>query len=417
MPCESPSWPESRELRLSSLIHPALLRGFFTPSAPVLLRPWTGAPHGPGVYVQAGEPANLAALAGAVEEIERGVVRIAFDPERTIDRLVHESTVLRRRPPYTYLPVKTDWIPCKLREYLLQRSYRLQLSSATSVPRWPIEPCVEEIRSLVWDAARRTGVAAAPVPLWPQGKAYAAMLSHDMDSAEAFRRGYWQAFAELEEAHGLRSSWHFCTEHLSAARPVLEELVRRGHEIGWHGAYHGYRIAYLAPAKLRALLKKNRPLFEEFKIRGFRSPNFLRTPQLYEGLSEAFGYDSSAPDTAPELFSRQGRTGCCTVFPFFHGNLLELPLTLPDDMALRTLYGDSEQDAARVKLAKLDWIKSVGGLAVSLTHPERWISMKPGAFGAYRRLVEQLAKDSSVWVALPREIETWWRARSQVGSG
>jgi hypothetical protein len=271
---------------------------------------------------------------------------------------------------------------------------------------------VEGIRSLVLDAARRAGSAPEPVPFWPEGKKYAAALTHDVDSSEAWKKGYWKAFAELEEANGLRSSWHICSVHAHRWEREIEELAKRGHEIAWHGPRHDYRIAFMRPEELASTLSANRPLFARFGIRGFRSPNYLRTNRLYNGLAGALGYDSSTMDTAAEPLSPARRTGCCTVFPFFRGDLLVIPLTVPDGLTIRCLTGDDAGAIAAIQSAKIEWIKGVGGLALAITHPEAWISMRPGSFGAYRKMVERIASDHEAWKALPRDIEAWWRKRA-----
>jgi peptidoglycan/xylan/chitin deacetylase (PgdA/CDA1 family) len=238
-----------------------------------------------------------------------------------------------------------------------------------------------------------------------------------VDSEEAWEKGYWREFADIEEANGLRSSWHVCSIHVPRWGHCLEELARRGHEIAWHGPRHDYRIAFMAPESLAATLAGNRSLFERFGMRGFRSPNYLRTAQLYEGLAGTFGYDSSTMDTAAEPLSPLQRTGCCTVFPFFRGDLLVLPLTVPDGLTIRCLTGDDAGAIHAVQSAKLEWIKSLGGLAFAITHPEEWISMRPGSLGAYRKLVERIAADPLAWKVLPRDIEAWWRRRAAGARG
>ncbi len=391
--------------------HPALLRAFYTPASPLSFQVWNGHPDGPGIYTEPREPASFADLAKGVVELEAGVTRFSFDPERVIARLASEAHFPRRRPLHSYLPFESAWIPERLREMLLRLSVRRRLGTSLTFPRWPVEPCVEELRALVWNAAQRAGVAGTPEPFWPEGKTYAAVLSHDLDAPEVYRQGYWKQFAELEEAHGLRSSWHFCSEHIQVAGPVLEELARRGHEIAWQGVRHDYRIAYLPPAWLKTLIEEHQALLTRFAVQGFRSPFYLRPSQLYQGLTGAFRYDSSARDTAPEFFSPYRREGCCTVFPFFREDVVELPISIPEDHYISCLVGDHEEEISRIQLAKLEWIRNVGGLAVVLTHPVKWISLKPGAFRAYRKLVEHLAKDSSACMLLARDAAAWWRKR------
>ena len=177
----------------------ALLGGFFTPHAPLAIRPWGEGASGGGVRVGAGAPPDLTDLAGTVTEPAPGLVRVSFDPEATVERLVTEGWASRRRPLHTYFPASSTLIPGRLREAMIRRTAKAGFRDPGAFPRWPAEPCVEEIRRLVFDCARRAGLAADPEPFWPGGKSWAAVLSHDLDAPEVYRRALWKPFAELEQ--------------------------------------------------------------------------------------------------------------------------------------------------------------------------------------------------------------------------
>jgi hypothetical protein len=396
---------------VTAAAHPALLREFWTPGRPLPLRPDIG--PGTGLLFRAGVIGMPGDLPAGVAVAGPGIGRIAFDPEATLARVTAEAYVPPARPLHSRSPVPHRWIPPALKMALLRRALRVPLRRA-AFPAWPADGFVEDVRAAIRDAALEAGILRDPAPLWPDGRAWAACLSHDIDSAEAYRRDWWRPFADLEEAHGLRSSWHACTEHLPAARPALLELHRRGHEIAWHGPAHDYRIAWTPPDRIAAAARAFRDLLPDADPRGFRSPNFLRTPALWEGLTGAMGYDSSARDTAAELFARHPRQGCGTVFPFFRGSLLELPITIPDDLSIRCVRPDDAEAIAEIQIGKLAWIRARSGMALALSHPEAWISLTPGSFGAYRKLVAAIAADRTAWTPLPRAVEAWWRARHGV---
>jgi peptidoglycan/xylan/chitin deacetylase (PgdA/CDA1 family) len=387
-----------------------LLRTFFDPAHPLELKSSAGGINGPGVWYDPVPLESFTALPGAVVA-GPGAVRIPFDPEDALDQLVLEGGGGHSRPLYTFSPFESHMTPAIVRWLLLRNDVRGRLMSHTAFPRWPAEPCAEDIRTLVREAFTRAGIPIRPAPFWPNGAKYAAALTHDIDSVEVWKSGLWKPFADLEEANGLRSSWHVCTSHMKWAEPAVEELARRGHEIGWHGPRHDYRIAWMPERERAAAIEKARPFFARFGVRGFRSPNYLRTPALFRSLEGTFGYDSSSIDTAAEPFHPRTRTGCSTVFPFFRGSLLEIPITVPDGLTIRCLAGDDADSISAVQAAKIGWIRAVGGLALAITHPERWISMRPAPFTAYRRLVESISGDAEAWKALPREVESWWRKR------
>ena len=187
------------------MIDPSLVRGFWSPARPVELRPWTGKPEGPGVYFVPGVTGTPAAVARGFTVPADGCALIAYDPELTAGRLVAEEYAPATRPWHSRLPLPSSAVPVPVRLALLRLSVGPRLRSP-GFPRWPAEPLLEEIRTAVRDAAAAPG--ARPEPLWPDGRGWAAALSHDFDSVDAFRSGRWKELAGIEESHGLRSSWH-----------------------------------------------------------------------------------------------------------------------------------------------------------------------------------------------------------------
>ena len=67
-----------------------------------------------------------------------------------------------------------------------------------------------------------------------------------------------------------------------------------------------------------------------------------------------FDYDSSYPDTDP---FEPAAGGCCTWLPFFNGDLVELPITLPQD---HTLFVILRRDS-RLWLEKADVLRRAAG--------------------------------------------------------
>jgi hypothetical protein len=50
-------------------------------------------------------------------------------------------------------------------------------------------------------------------------------------------------------------------------------------------------------------------------------------------------------------------------------------------------------------------------MVLVLTHPD--YADDPRLVAGYRRLLEGLKDDPSVWRALPREVSAWWRRRAE----
>jgi hypothetical protein len=120
--------------------------------------------------------------------------------------------------------------------------------------------------------------------------------------------------------------------------------------------------------------------------------------------SLSFDYDSSSPDMDP--FEPQNG-GCCTWLPFFNGELVELPITLPQD---HTLFVILDHPNETVWVAKAEFLRARGGMAMIDTHPDYLIDER--IFQAYARFLDRFADDPAAWHALPREVSAWWRRRA-----
>ena len=94
---------------------------------------------------------------------------------------------------------------------------------------------------------------------------------------------------------------------------------------------------------------------------GFRSPATHRNAEWMRELGA--GYDSSFPDTHP--FDPQPG-GCCSILPYFLGDLVELPITLPQDHTLFEILREPDRALAR----QGGWIAEHGGLVNVLVHPD-----------------------------------------------
>jgi hypothetical protein len=89
------------------------------------------------------------------------------------------------------------------------------------------------------------------------------------------------------------------------------------------------------------------------------------------------------------------------------GNLVELPITLPQD---HTLYEVLRLEDASIWLDKTRFLRSQNGMALVLTHPD--YCDNEHLVAAYRAVLDEFAEDSTAWKALPREVGEWWRQRA-----
>jgi hypothetical protein len=98
--------------------------------------------------------------------------------------------------------------------------------------------------------------------------------------------------------------------------------------------------------------------------------------------------------------------------PYFVGKILEIPVTTTQDYSLFHILS-SYSTALWEEQCRL--ILAGHGLISVIVHPDYVISKKSN--NTYRRLLAylaQLREKMFVWAALPREINKWWRVRSEL---
>jgi hypothetical protein len=270
-------------------------------------------------------------------------------------------------------------------------------------PRWPLD---ESVSRLLRFYARCLLAAASTDELpfrwfWPHGHHAALVLTHDVESAEGLRLSI--PIADLEEERGLRSSFNIVADWYPIDWGIVRELNARGFELGVHGVYHD-RSLFSSRAAFEQQQPALRRMSAQLDAVGFRSP---ATHRVVDWLSELpFAYDCSMPHSDP--FEPQPG-GCCSVWPFFLGDVVELPYTAPQDHTLFTLLGERSVTLWRTQLER---IEAEYGLIQLLTHPD------PGYLGdtrnreLYCEFLDFVRDRPKLWRTLPRDAAAWWRRRA-----
>jgi hypothetical protein len=296
---------------------------------------------------------------------------------------------------------------------------------------------------------------------WPDGRRWAAALSHDVDVvqrwpvflglrlAELARRGEWrragaaaraalgvtfgdpvlaavEGVLERERLVGARSTWFFLagTPSLGSwargdvtyrlndrpAREILGRVRAGGHAIGLHGSLR----TSVEPERLRS---ERDVVARECgaEVRGVRQHFLkLRPGSTHRAMAAAgFAYDASMG-----FADRNGfRLGVADVVPAWDGDSGQvLPLDLVPlvwmDRAASKYQGIESVDRwidEAIGLAAR--CRAVDGLWTGLWHPNLAAPLGfPGAEQGYRRLLDELAA-ASPWFATMDEIADWRRAR------
>jgi glycosyltransferase involved in cell wall biosynthesis/peptidoglycan/xylan/chitin deacetylase (PgdA/CDA1 family) len=233
---------------------------------------------------------------------------------------------------------------------------------------------------------------------WPDQSRFAICLSHDIDTAEGFKRV--PEISAIEEQYGIRSAWFVVPHAYPVDHGILEELRANGHEIGIHGYNHDGRL-FTSRALFESRSKLINQAGQKYQAAGFRAPMVHRNLAWMQSLE--FDYDASCFDIDPFQAMPGGVGG---VWPFMAGRLVELPYTLPQDHTLMVTLGVSAYD---VWVQKLQLIERLAGLAMLITHPDYLDT--PKRQDEYRRFCEHVANLPDKWLTLPREVAAWWRQR------
>ena len=280
--------------------------------------------------------------------------------------------------------------------------------SEPEFPAWPLDESVDELLRL---HVRCHLVASGRDSIqfrwfWPEGKASAFILTHDVESEEGLRRSL--EIADLEDKFGLRSSFNIVASWYPIDMGIVDELKSRGFEIGVHGIYHD-RSMFASRDQFEAQQPSLRDATRRFGAVGFRSP---ATHRVFDWLAELpVEYDCSVPHSDP--YEPQPG-GCCSLWPFFIGDVVELPYTLPQDHTLFTVLGRPSNETW---LRAIDAIVESNGLIQIVSHPD------PGYLGdsdkraMYAATLDAISRNEELWHALPRDVARWWRQRDAGSDG
>lgn len=289
------------------------------------------------------------------------------------------------------------------RAQLAARRLVIRRQGVPEFPSWPLDTSVSRLTAFYAACAlQAAGLSEGEfLWFWPDARRAAVILTHDVESDEGIRLAL--ELADVEQEHGFRSSFNFGAWYTKPDAGVLRELSERGFEIGMHGLTHDRQL-FASREDFEERLPALRALADRLGAVGFRSP---ATHRVFDWLAELpIEYDCTIPNSDP--YEPQPG-GCCSVWPFFIGNVVELPYTLPQDHTLLTLLGHR---SPALWLEQAAAIEREHGLIQCVSHPD------PGYLGdrdkraVYAEFLRGLGEHERLWRALPREVASWWKARA-----
>jgi peptidoglycan/xylan/chitin deacetylase (PgdA/CDA1 family) len=296
------------------------------------------------------------------------------------------------KPPFSgRMPVHYHTVPAVMRKMaaaFLGRWQRLRQASWSRFPGWPIDLSAD----LAADLAGSPGITfSGQTPI---------LLTHDIDSPEGLRN-LVDMFLPIEETIGACSANYIVPCAWPPDPGLVEEVKRRGHEIGVHGFDHANRTPFAADDVRRSRLAAGRAFGDRYAAVGYRAPSLVRTAELLADLAPLYLYDSSIPTSGGPF--PVPNNGCASARPWKLGAIWEIPLSLPRDGSLRFL-GHGPAEIGRLWRSTAETVARSGGVVCLLTHCEERFSGNRAMLETYRSFIEWAAGSGGFEFIRPADL-------------
>jgi hypothetical protein len=344
---------------------------------------------------------------------ERGTVNLPFDIEEVVDNLRceryppflrNEKSIAQHVLATTYYWVR-PLLPVGVRKHL-QRLY-LKGWDRIAFPHWPVDRTVDDLFELLMVLSLKSQkVERIPfIWFWPDGAPSCATMTHDVETRRG--RDFCGSLMDIDDAYGIKSSFQVVPEQrYRVTTAFLDSVTTRGFELAVQDLNHDGRLYKNRQQFLERAVKIN-SYGRQWGADGFRSAVLYRKQEWFNALS--FSYDMSVPNVA-HLDPQPG--GCCTVMPYFVGDLLELPVTTTQDYTLFHILRDHKTDLWK---NQIELIMEKHGLLSFIVHPD-YVTTSP-EMGMYEALLSHLAElrqERGLWIGTPGEVARWWRQRAEM---
>jgi hypothetical protein len=342
--------------------------------------------------------------------IENGTTYLPFDPSQAVDNLCREAYVSEwRHGPssalarmyYFLRPV----LSVRVRRHL--QKFHLRGWDKLSFPQWPVDCSVDNLlEQLMLLSLRADGVERIPfIWFWPDGASSCAIMTHDVETKAG--RDFCPTLMDIDDSFGMKASFQIIPEErYGVSREFLESIRQRGFEVVVHDLNHDGHLYNDREQFLERAAKIN-SYAKEYGAEGFRAGVLYRKQLWYDALK--FSYDMSVPNVA-HLDPQRG--GCCTVMPFFLGDILELPVTTVQDYTLFHILNDYSINLWK---RQIEVIMEKHGFMSFIVHPDYMIdSREQSVYKALLGHLARLRREKGVWITTPSEVNRWWRERAQM---
>lgn len=355
-------------------------------------------------------PTADGALPDAASEVllHDGFACLPFDPCEVVANFHHELYVDQWRSGAASLLASLYYfvrplMPVSLRRHL--QKIHLRGWDKLSFPRWPVDCSADTLlENLLLLSLQQSGADGIPfIWFWPEGHSACALMTHDVETE--IGRDFCPTLMSLDESYGIPASMQVIPEKRYGVTPqFLDSLRSRGFEVVIHDLNHDGHLYRSREQFLERAAKINEYRLK-FGAEGFRAAVLYRKQVWYDALQ--FSFDMSVPNVA-HLDPQRG--GCCTIMPYFLGDIVELPVTTIQDYSLFSILRDY---STSIWQKQTEIILARHGLMSFIIHPD--YVMQPRERAVFDSLLQHLARlrdRENVWIALPSHVNQWWRQRA-----
>ena len=348
-------------------------------------------------------------------ECNGSTLRLPFNSSTIIDNLRLEryptnshggmrallSSESLRRAYYSFRPLLSDSFRKNLQRLYLRDWRKLVF------PKWPVDTSVEDtLEKILLLSMKVRNLERIPfIWFWPDGASSSVIVTHDVETTAGLN--FVRDLMEIDNAFAIKTSFQLVPEErYTVSKDLLKAIRRQECEVNVHGLNHDGNLFRDRKTFLNHAKWINRYVLD-YGAEGFRSACMYRNVEWYEDLD--ISYDMSVPNVA-HLEPQPG--GCCTVFPYFIGRILELPLTTVQDYSLFHIIREYSIELWK---KQIELITEKHGLISFIAHPDYLLDGQ--ALAVYKALLTYLSRlrsERNVWIARPGDVSRWWRERSSM---
>jgi hypothetical protein len=337
-----------------------------------------------------------------------GIISMPFDLAEVVSNLRNERYLERSVFNSTAAPVYyllRPLLPMAIRKYL-QKAILMNWESLP-FPHWPVDVTVDSLfeQSMLLTLQSQHLDRIPFIWFWPDGASSCAIMTHDVETLAG--RNFSSALMDIDDRFGIKASFQVVPEQrYDVPDEYLSEIRNRGFEINVQDLNHDGRL-YQDRARFLSRIRNINEYGRKWGAAGFRAAVLYRRQEWFEALD--FMYDMSVPNIA-HLDPQRG--GCCTVMPYFVGDILELPVTTTQDYSLFHIINDYSIDLWK---QQIDLITKKHGLISFIVHPDYVTDFRPrSTYEALLAYLRRVGDERNVWMPTPGEVNRWWRQRAKM---